>query len=141
MALTSLLVQGVYPADEVVDETGLKISEMDIEAKRTYVEKKDGGTRMVASIRGENPMLAFTFTGEPIRTAGALVGLAIVHPGTANIFANIPASSTINGFVLPSSVQVIVKDVKTKKSDTAEDKITIPCEFWPGITTYSSATS
>lgn len=141
MALTALLVQGTAPANEVVDETGLKVSHVETEAKRTKIAKKDGGTRQTNYLRFEDPMLSGSIKGEPIRANGALQGLALVHPGTAQVLANIPAAANLFGFTIPNANSVIIGDPKVSHSDTKEDEFTIPFEFWPAITTFSAATS
>jgi hypothetical protein len=143
MSLTALLEQGAPPADEVLDESGAKISSCKIDAKRDYIYKKDGATRQVVYMRGENPRLEGSLEFEPIRASGALAGFAILHPGVAMTSANIAAAATINGFLLPTGAKIIIKDVTTTKTDTVEDKISVPWEYWPGIAvaSYSSAAS
>lgn len=139
--MTSLLEHGTEPDNAVVDETGLNVRSFNLDPMRDYVYRKGGDTRKTIYMRGENPRLEGRLQGEPIRSAGALAGLAIVHPGVAVSLANLPNGTTENGFVFTSSTKVIVINPKIARSDSEEDKIDIPFQFWPGISSYSSATS
>lgn len=140
--MTDMIEHGAEPTGALLDETGLNVNKLSLNGKRDYTRRKDGETKAVVYMRGENPRLEGSLSGEPIRNgSGALQGLALVSPGTANALLNLPNGVTVHGFAFTSTTKVIVLDVSTEKSDEEEDKITVPFEFWPSITTYDSATS
>lgn len=141
--MTSLIEHGAEPANAVLDESGFNVRTFNLDPMRDYKYRQDGSSRLTVYMRGENPRLEGRLQGEPIRVSGALAGLAIVHPGVAVALANLPNSTTENGFVFTSSTKVIVLNPKIVRSDIEEDKIDLPFQFWPGIATtaYSSATS
>ena len=139
--MTALLEHGAEPDNAVVDETGLNVRTFSLDPMRDYVYRKDGSSRQTVYVRGENPRLEGRLQGEPIRSSGALAGLAIVHPGVAVALANLPNAATENGFVFTSSTKVIIGNPKIVRSDSEEDKIDVPFTFWPAVASYSSATS
>lgn len=138
---TALIEHGTNPSYSISDETGLRVESIDSKPSRKRTERTNYQGKIVY-VRSETAKLELDIKGKPIPSAGgAIEGLADAHPGVAVAIANYAATDSVHGFVAPTGVKVIVGDATRNQTLDNEAEITIPCTYYPDITTYSSATS
>lgn len=141
MPITAQIDHGAKPGYDAIDETGMLVDELVWTPTRQVTERKNAREQTIwYSTR--DPRLEGSIKGPAVPdSGGALVGLAIVHPGTAVAIANFADGDSVHGFTASSGTKVIVKDPTRTMSREEEAQLDIPFVFLPGISAYSSATS
>lgn len=130
---SDLIEHGASPSYDLINETGIVMKQWTWKPERDVVDKKDANDKVIfRSFR--NPRLMADFSGRAVpNVSGALEGLAIIHPGTANTFANWASSDVWHGFTFASGNKMIVDSIQTAISEENDPEISGTCGFWPGI--------